>query len=367
MIVGINGNEANTTKRVGINEYAYQLLCALEKLPESKDHEFVIYLKEDPLKTLPKERIGWKYKILPGRGVWILKTLMPSLLFSKNKPQVFFSPSHYAPPILSMPSVISITDLGYLSQIEQFRKYDYLQLKYWGAMSMFKAKKIIAISESTKNDIVSHYPRLKNKIEVTYLSYDKSIFKYPISSTKISSVKKKYKITKPYILFLSTLKPSKNIEGLVEAFSLLESKNDYQVVIAGKKGWLYESIFNKVKFLGLEDHVIFTDFIPEIDKPGLIAGAEVFAVPSFWEGFGIHVLEAMAVGTPVIASQEGSLSEVVGSAGVYIDPKNPASIALGLARAIKDKKLLTKLGLAQAEKFSWEETARKTLNIITSS
>ena len=119
--------------------------------------------------------------------------------------------------------------------------------------------------------------------------------------------------------------------------------------------------------MGLEDHVIFTDFIPEIDKPGLIAGAEVFAVPSFWEGFGIHVLEAMAVGTPVIASQEGSLSEVVGSAGVYIDPKNPASIALGLARAIKDKKLLTKLGLAQAEKFSWEETARKTLNIITSS
>ena len=117
MIVGINGNEANTTKRVGINEYAYQLLCALEKLPESKDHEFVIYLKEDPLKTLPKERIGWKYKILPGRGVWILKTLMPSLLFSKNKPQVFFSPSHYAPPILSMPSVISITDLVLFSMM----------------------------------------------------------------------------------------------------------------------------------------------------------------------------------------------------------------------------------------------------------
>lgn len=364
MIIGIDGNEANTTKRVGINEYAFQLLSALEKLPESKKHEFVIYLKNEPLKTLPKERPGWEYKILPGRGVWILKTLMPHLLFSKHKPQVFFSPSHYAPPVLPMPLIISIMDLGYLSKIEQFKKYDYLQLKYWGALSMFKAKKIIAISESTKNDIAKYYPKLKDRIEVTHLSHSKELFKPNISTSQITRVKNKYKITKPYILFLSTLKPSKNIEGVVEAFSLLENKNNLQLVIAGKKGWHYENIFNKVQFLELEKQVIFTDFIPEADKPALIAGAEVLAAPSFWEGFGIHVLEAMAVGTPVVVSSEGSLPEVAGQAGIYVEPKNPASIALGLTRALKDKKELAKKGLAQAEKFNWEKTAEETIKII---
>lgn len=366
MIIGIDGNEANTTKRVGINEYAFQLLTCLEKLPEAKQHEFIIYLKDEPLSTLPKERAGWRYKVLKGGGLWILKTLMPHLLLSKNKPDIFFSPSHYAPPILTIPSVVSITDLGYLSKIEQFRKYDYLQLKYWGALSMLRAKKIIAISESTKADIAKHYPKLKDKVEVTHLAYSKDIFKKNISPQEISRVKKKFQITKPYILFLSTLKPSKNIEGLIEAFSLLENKNDLQLVIAGKKGWLYESIYNKVQFLGLEDQVIFTDFVDENDKPGLVAGAQVFAAPSFWEGFGIHVLEAMAVGTPVVVSQEGSLSEVVGQAGVYVDPKNPASIALGLAKALKERNELIKKGLAQSKKFDWEKTAKLTFKILRS-
>ena len=223
MRIGIDGNEANTLKRVGINEYAFQLLCALEKLPETKTHKFIIYLKEEPLGSLPKERLGWKYKILPGHGIWILKTLMPHLLLVREKPQVFFSPNHYAPPILTMPLVVSIMDLGYLSKFQQFRKYDYFQLKYWTALSMFKARKIIAISNSTKDEIIRYYPKLKNKIAVTHLSYDKKIFKNGIAKSQIERIKKKYNITKHYLLFLSTLKPSKNIEGIIEAFSLLEN------------------------------------------------------------------------------------------------------------------------------------------------
>ena len=116
----------------------------------------------------------------------------------------------------------------------------------------------------------------------------------------------------------------------------------------------------------IKDRVIFTDFVGEEDKPALIAGASVFTSPSFWEGFGIHILEAMAMGTPVVCSREGSLPEVGGEAVVYVDPRDPASIAWGIREALKNRDELMVHGLAQAKKFSWEKTASETLAILES-
>lgn len=369
MIIGIDGNEANVKNRVGVNEYACGLIVALEKLPEAKKHEFVIYLKGQPLPNMPKAREGWRYEVLPGGSFWIIRQLMFHLWFSKKRPDVFFSPSHYAPFFLPIPMVVSIMDLGYLRFPEQFKKYDFYQLKYWGLWSMRIAKKIIAISESTKHEILEHYQWSRGKVEVTYPGYDEDKFKNQNSKFKIEQIKKKYGITGDYILFLSTLKPSKNVEGLLEAFrSLLAKKEalELKLVIAGKKGWLFNTIFEKVKELGLDNFVIFTDFVPEEDKPALLAGAKVFVSPSFWEGFGLHVLEAMALGVPVVASNVGSLPEVIGDAGVLVDPKNPQDIAFGIKKAIKDYNKFSKAGLLQAKKFSWEKTARQTLTILES-
>ncbi len=364
MIIGIDGNEANIQNRVGVNQYASELLINLEKLPESNKHQFIIYLKEKPLSHLPKEREGWNYKVLEGRGMWILKTLMPHLWFAKTRPNIFFSPSHYTPPFLLMPSVVSIMDLGYLKSADQFKKYDFYQLKYWSGLSMRNAKKIIAISECTRKDIESHYQWAESKVEVTLLGYDKTIFNTSISKSQIKRVKMKYKISGDYILFLGTLKPSKNIEGLIKGFSLMNDRK-LLLVIAGKKGWHYNSIFEKVKEVDLENRVIFTDFIPEFDKAGLVAGASVFALPSFWEGFGIPVLEAMASGVPVVISDIGSLPEVAGKAGIYVDPNKTESIARGLDQAYQDRASLKSRVLKQASKFSWEKTAKETLKILT--
>lgn len=364
MLIGIDGNEANIRERVGSNQYAFELLWALSRL--KNPHRWIIYLREPPLSDLPKPRENWKYRIFGPKKFWTRWRLPLDLYFNKPRPDIFFTPGHYAPGWSPVPVVISIMDLGYLKFPEQFTKKDLYQLTSWTASSIKKAKHILAISESTKNDIIKEYGIPGNKITVTYPGYDNKKFKIADSKLQIEKIKKKYKIAGEYILFLGTLRPSKNIEGLLEAFKLLIT--NYQLldtlVIAGKKGWLYEPIFKKVKQLNLAKRVIFTDFIPDEDVPILMAGAKVFVMPSFWEGFGIPVVEAMATGTPVVASNAGSLPEIVGEAGIIVDPYKPEGIARGIVEARKNREALVKRGLEQAKKFSWEECAKKTLRVL---
>lgn len=371
MIIGIDGNEANIVRRVGVNTYAYELLKNLRKLQDRGEnrHKLIVYLKESPLSDMPEETANFKYKIIPGEGMWILTKLMPRLVFNKERLDVFFSPSHYLPLFTAMPRVCSIMYLGYLEFSEQFTKKVFWQLRYWSAISIYVSKAVIAISNSTKQDIVRHYPFAKDKTYVSHLAYDANQFNQDIPQKDVRRVMQKYSIVDDYILYLGTLKPSKNIVGLVEAFSQVSKcQPQISLVIAGKKGWMYESIFKKVEELGLKDRVIFTDFIPEEDKPGLIKGAKLFVLPSFWEGFGLDALNAMASGVPVVASDVGSLPEVVGTAGVLVDPNSIDSIAEGIGSVLSMSELeynsTVVKGVTQAKKFSWEETAKKTLEII---
>ncbi len=373
MIIGIDGNEANELNRVGVNQYAFEVLWGIYKLQDiwSKKHKFIVYLKKQPIPELPKAIKGFEYKILHGGGNWIITKLTPHLLFGSPKPDVFFTPSHYVPPLSLCPRVCTIHDLGYLKFSGQFRKYDFWQLLLWSAYSIFVSKKVIAVSTSTKDDIVRHYPFARNKVVVTHEAFDSNRFNSSVSQEDVRRVKNKYAIVSDYVLFLGTLKPSKNIEGLIEAFSRVRSVfPNMKLVIAGKKGWLYDSIFHKVEELNLKGEVIFTDFVSEGDKPGLIKGARVFAIPSFWEGFGLDALSAMAVGTPVVTSNVGSLPEVVGEAGVYFDPANIDSIADGIIKVLSaDKTEYNKLvekGLKQVRGFTWNKTAQETLKVLES-
>lgn len=374
MLIGIDGNEANVEKRVGVNQYAFEILWGLYHLENEwkEKHKVIVYLKKSPRADLPSEKKHWRYRIISGGRVWIITKLMPHLFLTKERPNVFFSPSHYLPLLTPMPKVCTIHDLGYLKFSEQFKKYDFWQLKYWSAISIFVSKYIIAISDATKRDIVRHYPFASKKIVVTHHGYNKSRFNNKISSHDVRRVRKKYSIEGDYVLFLGTLKPSKNIEGLIEAFNLLKTKEKIdkkvKLVIAGKKGWLYKSIFRKVKELNLGKRIVFTDFVDENDKPALIYGAKAFVLPSFWEGFGMDVLNAMACGTPVVISQVASLPEVAGDAGIYVNPDRKESIAKGIEKILNMGKVeynkLVKKGFRQAEKFSWHKTARKTLEIL---
>ena len=239
MIIGIDGNEANVKQRVGVNTYAWEVLKNLRKLQDIKsgEHSLIVYLRDKPLRDMPKETQNFKYKIIPGGNFWIITKLMPYLWKNPDGIEILFTPSHYTVPFLPFPRICSIMDLGYLKFSGQFTKKVFWQLKWWSAISIFVSKYIISISESTKKDIVRHYPFSKRKVYVTYPGYDSRKFNTKISPENVRRVKERYHIVDDYIVSIGTLKPSKNIEGLLEAFSILVSKYpSIQLVIAGKKG-----------------------------------------------------------------------------------------------------------------------------------
>jgi len=374
MIIGIDGNEANVKNRVGVNQYGYELLRALKKLQgESKNkHKIIVFLQKQPLEDMPLPSEDFFYKVLPGGKYWIVRKLVPYLIFNKDKLDIFFSPSHYVPLFSRVPRACSIMDLGYLEFSGQFEKFDFWQLKLWTAYSIFVSKAIIAISNSTKQDIMRRYSFASKKVASTLLAYDRNKFNEQISEEDVRRIKNKYSIVDDYVLFLGTLKPSKNVEGLIDAFNILIQENNtldnLKLVIAGKKGWLYKNVFKKVEEYNLQNKIIFTDFIKEEEKPALIAGAKVFVLPSFWEGFGLDILNAMACGVPVVLSTKGSLLEVAGDAGIFINPYDPKDIANGLKKVLLASEIeyntYKKKVLDRVKAFSWEKTAVETLKIL---
>ena len=377
MLIGIDGNEANVKNRVGVGEFAFGVIRALYQL--DKKNQYRIYLKDNPLTDLPKERPGWKYCVFGPKFAWTQWRLPLKLRHERPRLDVFFSPNHYAPRFCPVPSVISIMDLWHHYHPEQFRARDLYQLKNWEAYSVKQAKRIIVISEFTKSEIIKFCKIPGDKIVVAYPGVQG--FKGSrVQGFKVEEVKKKYGITGDYILYLGTLQPKKNLIRLIEAFRILNiqypifARNQagliYNIflVIAGKKGWLYEEIFERVKKVKMEEMVIFTDFVSEEDKPALISGASCFVLPSLYEGFGIPVLEAMAIGVPVAISKTASLPEVGGEAAFYFNPENPASIAETLDKVLKlgspERERVVELGRKQAEKFSWEKCAKIILEVL---
>src|SRR3990167_4734844 len=299
MKIGLDGNEANTKNRVGSGKYAHELIWQFSQNKQSisanKKYEFEVFLKQKPLSDLPKESKNFKYKVFGPKFMWTQFALPMRLTFGK-RPDMFFSMSHYGPRFSPVPYVVTIFDLSYLHYPGLFNKNDLYQLTNWTKYSIKSAKHIFAISKSTKDAIVKNYVDDSKKITVTYIGYDQKLFK-PQPKEKIQRVKKIYKISVDYIIFVGTLQPRKNLERLIEAFSQLTNHSsfaihDLQLVIVGKKGWMYDQIFKNVKQLGLEKEIIFTDYVPDDDLPTLICGAKANVLPSLWEGFGIPVIEA---------------------------------------------------------------------------
>lgn len=167
MLIGLDGNEANVQRRVGVGRYAYELLKQFHKLRRA-DCEWRIYLKEKPLMEMPLERLDWKYEIIGPKKFWTQFGLPLNLYRQKRRFGVFFTPSHYAPRFSPYPTVVSIMDLAYLHFPEMFRQKDLWQLRHWTSYSVKKAVRVLTISESSRRDIINHYQVPKEKVIVTY-------------------------------------------------------------------------------------------------------------------------------------------------------------------------------------------------------
>ncbi len=230
------------------------------------------------------------------------------------------------------------------------------------------ASKIISVSNSTKKDLIKVLNIPEEKINVVHSGINK-IFK-KINKNSTENTLNKYSINFPYILYVGTLEPRKNISSLIMSFYKLKKKNlANKLVIVGSKGWKYSDIFTLAKKLKLSNDIIFTDYIPEDNLPAFYNGADLFVYPSLYEGFGFPPLEAMACGCPVITSNTSSLPEIVDDAAIMINPYNIDELTNQMQNVLKDenlKNLMIKKGLQRSKKFSWEKCAKETLTIYKS-
>ena len=368
MIIGVDGNEANIANRVGVGQYSLSILKEWQKIA-SLNNQFIIYLSQPPQFWMPKKNRYFSYRIFGPQRFWTQFALPFNLFFKKRVIDVFFSPAHYAHRFSPIKTMVTIHDLAYFYYPQEFKKNDLWQLKSWTKYSVKKAAKIIAVSQNTKKDLIKFYKINPEKITVVHNGYDTKRLNSQLGSSQIEKIKRKYKINSDYVVYLGTLQPRKNVDALIKAFSQVNKQsNRLKLVLVGKKGWLYKSIFAQVKKSGLEKRVIFTGFVPDEEIPFLLTGAKLFVLPSLYEGFGITVLEAMACGVPVLVSRVSSLPEVVGSAGRYIEnPQNYSEISQKITQILENPKLqkeLSEKGIKQAQKFSWQKCAEETLKVL---
>jgi len=226
-----------------------------------------------------------------------------------------------------------------------------------------KSDRILAISEHTKNDIISRYHIPPEKIDVTHLGVSEH-FK-PMDKKEIDGYKKKQNLTNPYILFVGAIEPKKNITTIIKAFSYcIQKLPELTLVLAGKPSWKYQEIFTLINSLHLEKKVRLLNFVPYEDLPLLYSGAEVFVFPSQYEGFGLPPLEAMKCGTPVIVSNKSSLPEIVGEKGIMVDPDDFNGLCDQIIRIILDQNYRSAMITYyrnRAELFTWDRCVQKTI------
>lgn len=262
-------------------------------------------------------------------------------------------------------NVVTVHDIITLIYPEKHPFKRQLLYKFLLPRTLKNADKIITVSEHTKNDLIKYFHISGEKIKVIHNGVSQK-FK-PLNDTQISEVKNKYNLDFPFILYVGTLEPRKNIPALIQAFKLLDKQNlPHKLVIAGKKGWKYREIFEMIEELNLSEDVVFTGYVPDNDLPALYNASDLFVYPSIYEGFGLPPLEAMACGTPVITSDTSSLPEVVGNAGITIDPKDVNLLSTMMYEVLTNDSLKQEMinkGLNRAKLFSWELCAVETLKL----
>jgi glycosyltransferase involved in cell wall biosynthesis len=367
---------------IGVGHYTYQLIRNL--LEVDTENEYVIFfdfhVREKDIKKFTNQNVKIKFypfsdykKYLPGAYSEILGTAT----LSKEKLDVLHSTSPHSriPTGYRGKCVVTFHDMAIYKIPHCYPAIKTAREKAVYKLMAHKADKIIAVSQSTKKDVEEIFKVSPEKIEVIYSGLDKRFFEE--SRVNGQKVLEKYGINKKYILFLGTLEPSKNITRLLEAFAIFKEKSnpsagggnskfDYQLVLAGKRGWLSQENLRTAKDLGINKDIVFTGYIIGDELVPLFKNAEFFVMPSLYEGFGMTVLEAFATGTPAIISRVSSLPEIAGDAAYFVDPMNKEEIAEAMIKFSTDENLRNEFrakGLEQAKKFNWEKTARETLEV----
>jgi glycosyltransferase involved in cell wall biosynthesis len=292
----------------------------------------------------------------------------------RDQPDVLWMPIQALPIFRrkSLKTAITIHDLAFKYFPKDFEKKDFYKIDSFSDYAIRHSNKIIAISESTKKDILKFYPEIKaEKIRVIYHGFDKEIFSKDRNEEEEQILKDKLEIKGDYILYTGAIQPRKNLVILIEAFESLKKSGAFtgQLVLAGEKAWLSEKIIKNALESHFSQDIKLLGKVSFADLGVLYRGASVFAFPSLYEGFGLPILEAFASKIPVVCSHNSSLPEVAGDAALYFENNNAANLAQKIKQILENPELKNSLiqkGLTQLEKFSWEKCAKETLEFLKS-
>jgi glycosyltransferase involved in cell wall biosynthesis len=373
-------------RQAGVHRYAQAMLEHLPRVAHQHGHDIAAFVSPTALPNTqstislhPASRSTEN----PSQRILVEQIETPRLLRGA-KFDLYHGLGFVAPLRSPCKTIVSVMDLSFVTQPRAHKIVNRTYLSLFTKWSCQRAVRVIAISELTKRDIVSHFKIDPHKIDVTLLGVD-ARFK-PQPDDEVASFKHASEIGDHAIFYLGSLEPRKNLERLIEAFAIMtddgrrmmngggQTTNDQahrlspvvhsQLIIGGALGWKYENVFARIKQFGLEEKVKLIGRVDDDDLPKWYSACAVFAYPSLYEGFGLPPLEAMACGAPIVASNVTSLPEVIGDAGILVVPTDTQSLANALLRVLQDDALRDAMrakSLARAALFSWHRTAERTV------
>jgi glycosyltransferase involved in cell wall biosynthesis len=368
--IGIDVTSA-VAQGAGIGRYTRELLRALSAA-DHHNHYRLFYAARPPLHPLPNPLpANFRLRALPFHDIWLARiwhrARLPLPVQTITGPlDVFHSPDFTLPPVAGRTrTLLTVHDLSFVRDPGSAAPTLLSYLNTVVPRSVARADHILADSQATKDDLIELYRTPAAKVTVLYPGVEATF--YPVTDpARLAAVRARYRLgAEPFILSVSTLQPRKNLVRLMQAFADLSAQiAEVKLVIAGGRGWLFDSIFAEVERLKLAGRVLFPGFVAEADLPALYSAARVVAYPSLYEGFGLPLLEAMACGTPVVTSTAACLPEVAGDAALLVSPTDVRALAAALHRALTDDGARADLiarGFRRAAGFTWHASAQHLL------
>jgi glycosyltransferase involved in cell wall biosynthesis len=358
-VIGIDASRLSISQRTGTETYTWETLRAMAALHEPDAIRLYLNATTPP----PEVDVGWEMRSVPFPRFWTHARLSAEMAL--HPPKMLWVPAHVI-PVNHPRTVVTVHDLGYLHVLEGHSRRQRRMLDLTTRWSARAATHIIAISETTKRDLTDLYGVDGSKISVI----PHGVKRETTPPEKVESTLERLRIDRPFILAVGTVQPRKNYDGLARALGAVKTAGlPHRLVIAGKKGWLAESVDRAIVATGNADRVTQLGYVGDEDLGALYAAADLVAFPSWYEGFGLPALEAMQAGAPVLVSNRGALPEIAGDAAWIIDPGDEASFGATLISALTDSErraVRIARGRERARSYSWEATARQTFELLRS-
>lgn len=363
MLIGFEASALQGQKS-GVGYYTENLLGAIARV--APQHNYVLFSNREVKGIYPQDGSlrAHRRHAFPVRNIWMQSSL--PLALRQTHPDVCHYPNYLAPLISGCPSVVTIHDMTLFitPRLHSFKKLalDRTLIPHVAR----KAAAIITVSNSARHDIVRFLKVPKGKVRVIPNAVS-PMFRPVCDAAQLEATRRRYGLREPFILYVGTIEPRKNIARLAQAFAQLKRRGlPHKLALVGQPGWHVGPIFAEIERLGIKRDTLFTGYVPAEDLPALYSLAETMAFPSIYEGFGLPVLEAMACGAPVVTSRSSSLAEVAGDAALLVNPFCVDELADALYRLHKEPDLRAELrerGLNRAALFTWESAARATVDL----